>query len=601
MNNKRPSLGESMLRSLLLSLAAMWILGQFFGWPGQPKPQNAERPANLTAMAEAPDALKKAFAGIDAAQGAPISEAAAKTEVAGLEKQIATNSSDAYSYWARLRVALLQQYLLKDMSGAFKHYNDIIAHAAHDPIDAQAIYQKGDWQWRKAVALETGAAKPLAKADPTALELSLHPSKQDAVWTLEQLIHRGRQAADFSSTEIFVPKLATSTAQSADQSTLLAQVPLEGVPSQGFEKRKIGELKGSLENPSPIGVLDRINAFYSTTTLNKGFDVLVNLFGSKPAYSYGLAIMLLAVLLRVIMQPINRRQYDSMKGMAAIAPEMKTIQEKYKAKPNDSPEVQRDKQMKMFQEVRALQKAHGVNPQMGCALAFVQLPVFFYIINPLMMHYEPKMELVGAHFLWIQSLAHPDYILLGLYGLSMLVSFRLSATPPTDDMQRQMQLMTTFIFPIMLPFFMKGFSSAFILYWMTFNFVSMIFQYRMMKASDPNKSVIKALIGEPLLPKVPDAAPEAVPPRPKNSAKTKNAKSAPPMTIIKKDEENGAVGKNGLNGQSKTALGNGEASLNGNGQNGHAPEDETSEALSSAEAKGRKDDGQKQRARRRRR
>jgi YidC/Oxa1 family membrane protein insertase len=192
-----------------------------------------------------------------------------------------------------------------------------------------------------------------------------------------------------------VPKIA---ANDGAKSTLVSLVPLESVPAQGFEEKKVTELRGTLQNPHPLGILDRINAFYSTTTLNRSFDALVNFFGAKPSYSYGLAIMVLALLLRVILQPVNRKQYDSMKGMQKIAPEMKKIQDKYKAKPNDSPEVQRDKQMKMFSEVRAMQKAEGVNPQLGCLLAFVQIPIFFYIINPLMMHYEPKMELVGANF-----------------------------------------------------------------------------------------------------------------------------------------------------------------------------------------------------------
>jgi YidC/Oxa1 family membrane protein insertase len=588
MNNQRPPLGESLLRSLLLSLAAMWILSQFFGWPGQPnKPQAGARPENLTALAKAPDALEKAFAGIAPGSGTALTAETAKTEVATLQKQIAANESDEYSYWARLRAGLIQQYLLDDMSAAFKNYNEIIYQAAHNKIDAQAIYQKGDWQWRRAEAAEAGQPYPPAPADPTALQLELRPSKQDAVWTLENLIHRSRANSNFSSEQILVPKLASA----AGQSTLVAQLPLGEVPSQGFEKRAIRDLKGSLQNPNPQGVLDRINAFYSTTTLNRGFDVLVNAFGANPAYSYGLAIMLLALLLRVLMQPINRKQYDSMKGMTKIAPDMKKIQEKYKAKPTDSPEVQRDKQMKMFGEVRALQKEHGVNPQMGCMLAFVQLPIFFYIINPLMMHYEPKMELVGAHFLWINSLAHPDYILLALYGLSMLVSFRLSATPPTDDMQRQMQIMTTFIMPLMLPFFMKGFSSAFILYWMSFNVVSMIFQYRMMKATDPNKTVMKALIGEPLIPRIPEgSAPvEAVPPRPKTMPKSKTGKA--PMTIVKPGEENGVGGKNGSNGTAQ----NGHA--NGNGS--AADESETPEVAAAAPKKASNSKDRRDRRRRR--
>jgi hypothetical protein len=197
MNNQRPAMGEQLLRSLLLSLAAMWIISHFFGWPGQPKNPSTARPANLTALAASPDAVAQAFAGINPSQGTPLSATAAKAEIATLQKQIAANSSDPYSYWARLRTGLLQQYVLKDMRLAFGQYDDIIYHAAHDAIDAQAIFQKGDWQWRRAEAAEAGQAYPAPPASPSALDLALRPSKQDAVWTLEQLFHRSRNSAGF--------------------------------------------------------------------------------------------------------------------------------------------------------------------------------------------------------------------------------------------------------------------------------------------------------------------------------------------------------------------------------------------------------------------
>jgi len=334
----------------------------------------------------------------------------------------------------------------------------------------------------------------------------------------------------------------------------------------------VNELRGTLQKPHPMGILDRINEFYAPTKQVRVIDTLVNFFGAQPAYSYGLAIIFLATIMRVVMQPINKKQYDSMKGMAEIGPEMKKVQEKYKAKPTDSAEVQREKQMKMFTEVRALQKQHGVNPQLGCVLMFVQLPIFFYFINPLMMHYEPKMDLVGASFLWVHSLARPDYILLAIYGLSMLVSFRLSSTPPTDDMQRQMQLMTTFVMPIMLPFFMKGFSSAFILYWIVFNCVSMLFQVRMMKAADPNKDIMKTLIGEglPKFGKSAETAVEVVPPRPKSQPakigdKTVRRSSIKTLSPLDDSEDaNGTSHKNGsANGQSPALNGAAQSPLNG--------------------------------------
>ncbi len=545
MNNKRPGMGEQLLRSLVLSFAVMWLISTFFGWPGQKKKDDAAaRDPKLAARAT----LDNAFEGL--AAGRALSPDAAKAEVATLQSAITANPADKYALWARLRSGLLQQYVLKDAPSALKNYDEVIKRGSPDDVDAQAIFQKGDWQWFTA-------------RDDASTSTTLAPTKVEATQTLETLIHRGRGASQYLDTPIFVPAMADGT-RSYDPNLL---------PTAGFRKVKVGELKGTLAAPNPQGILDRINAYYSTTTLNRGMDALVNAFGAHPAYSYGLAIIALAILLRTLMQPINRRQYESMKGMAALAPEMKKIQEKYKAKPNDSPEVARDKQMRSFQEVRELQKVHGVNPQMGCALAFVQMPVFFYIINPLMMHYEPKMELVGASFGWVASLARPDYVLLALYGLTMLISFRLSSQPQTgqmEEMQKQMQIMSTWVFPIMLPFFMKGFSSAFILYWMSFNIVSMIYQYWMMKKADPNRSVIKALLGQSDAPPAPAVA--TLPPRPRSAGSLKSASLAEreavdttKVTEVKRvkslspeePEEPAAEAANGANGHA-------------NGKNGHA-------------------------------
>ncbi len=536
-------MGEQLLRSLLLSFAVMWLISTFFGWPGQKKKDDAvARDPKLEARAT----LDNAFDGL--ASNRAIAADAAKSEVAALQTAITSNANDKYAQWARLRSGLLQQYVLKNPALALTSYDEIIKHGTPDEVDAQATFQKGDWQWFTA-------------QDSTSTSTPLTPTKIEAAQTLESLIHRGRGASEYLNTQILVPAILPGT-KSYDPNLL---------PAQGFRKVKVGELKGTLAQPNPQGILDRINAYYSTTPLNRGMDALVNAFGAHPAYSYGLAIIALAILLRTLMQPINRRQYESMKGMSALAPEMKKIQEKYKAKPNDSPEVARDKQMRSFQEVRELQKAHGVNPQMGCALAFVQMPVFFYIINPLMMHYEPKMELVGASFGWVASLARPDYILLALYGLTMLVSFRLSAQPQTgqmDEMQKQMQIMSTWVFPIMLPFFMKGFSSAFILYWMSFNIVSMIYQYWMMKKADPNRSVIKALLGRTDAPPAPAVA--TLPPRPKSLGSLKSASLAEKeATDTTKVKEIKRVKSLSAEEPSVETSGNG-ANGHANGTNGHA-------------------------------
>ncbi|HEX8235324.1 MAG TPA: YidC/Oxa1 family membrane protein insertase [Abditibacteriaceae bacterium] len=453
-------------------------------------------------------------------------------EILVLDKVISGNERDEYSYWARLRKGLIQQYVLGELQmkprqrGPFEWitgifwpqpsqvsvYDDIINHMGANGVTAQASYQKGDLLWRQAM-VKGG------------------PPTRDASMALEQLIHRGRSSSAFLDTVIYVPLN-------------------ENVAPQGLEAARAGFR--SVQVRQLHSIPERVNAYYSTTTFYKIVDVVVHAFGNNPAFSYGLAILFFAVLTRLALQPIMKKQYESMKGMQVIAPEMKKIQEKYKGKT--------EQQAQMVQEIRALQANHGVNPMMGCGLALVQIPFFIFVVYPMIQHYESKMELVSASFLWIANLARPDLALLIMYAFSMFLSMRLSSTPPTDPQQAQMQTMMTFFMPVTIPFFLHGYPSAFTMFWMVYNFVSTVLQYRMMKAANPNKSVIKALMGQ--TPASADA--QVVPSRPKSSNKPVVTKSLTPGPAPSQK------GENGLNGSLKTRSNNGATTTNGAFDSGNA-------------------------------
>jgi YidC/Oxa1 family membrane protein insertase len=244
------------------------------------------------------------------------------------------------------------------------------------------------------------------------------PSR-DAALALEQITHRGRGSSAFLDTYVYIPQ-NDNVAPEGPQAA-----------AAGFKAVQVRQLES---------IPERVNAYYSTTTFYKIVDSVVRAFGNKANFSYGLAILFFAIVTRVALQPIMKKQYDSMKGMAAIGPEMKKIQEKYKNKP--------DQQAQMVQEIRTLQANHGVNPMMGCGLALVQIPFFIFVVYPMIQHYESKMELVSASFLWIANLARPDMALLIMYAFSMFLSMRLSSTPPTDPQQAQMQTIMTFFMPV---------------------------------------------------------------------------------------------------------------------------------------------------------
>ncbi len=531
--NQPNSQGSQIFRFLLLGLAG------FFLWNSFNQQQN-QKPA---VPPRAPLKLVEAFNNIAPSQGAPLDKTTALAEVERLDKLVAANPKDEVAMWAHLRTGLIQQYILGDLKPAtrkgflgfgatttyYPAYDAIVTNAAGDAIEAQALYQTGDLQWRQSV-------KKDGKASP------------EAVAALQTLVTKARGNSEFLATQIYVPKSEFGNEPADPQ-----LIPIVGIPQYGFAKVKIGDLHGNAANPLSAGIIDRVDASFHDSTYFKIFDMMVKILGNNPVFSYGLAILIFAIFTRSVMQPIYKKQYDSMKGMAVIAPQMKKIQAKYKE--NKDPSAQ----MQMMKEIKAAQAAAGVNPMMGCAIGLLQMPIFFFIVYPMIQHYEPHMELVGASFGWIHSLARPDIPLLVLYGLAMFFSFRLSSTPPTDDMQKQQQMIMSFVMPIMFPFFLIAYPSAFTLYWTIYSLISALFQWKMIKAVDPHKNLWRQLTGADLLATNPDA--DAVPARP--------AKDDKP--ILRKVEKPALqTGKSSLD-LDKIAGSNGHlngGATNGNGTNG---------------------------------
>jgi YidC/Oxa1 family membrane protein insertase len=551
MNNKRSPV-EQMVLIALLSFSAFWLSQQFFG----NKNSKGAKPVKVVAV----PSLSLAFKGLRRNQ-APITKDAASKEIASLQSEITDNGKSEYSYWARLRVGLLQQYVLHDAAEARKSYEGVINHRKNEAVDAQALYQKGDLLWRQSQSASfTSPSTPAAPVSagnttdpahsPAAIAQEKSVLEAEGAQTLDQFLIRSRGHKAFLELKIFVPDARSATGDPLQIPAQWEELPVEQLMGKG------STLPGATSAVAdPRAILTRVNAYYATTTLYKIFDTVVGWFGAQPAYSYGLALIVLALVTRIAMQPLIKKQYEGMKGMQLIGPEMKKIQEKYKGK------SEQDAQMRMMKEIRELQKAHGVNP-MGCGLSLVvQMPLFFFVVWPLINHYQARMELSGAHFGWVTSLAHPDIPLLVLYAISMFVSTRLSSTPAADPQQAQMQKMTMFMSPL-FALFLWSYPSAFILYWITYNVLSTVFQWRMMKDADPNKTIVKTLLGTGAPAPLPAAttgvlesgdnvSSGAIPPRPGAKAKADSLEN--------KVSQNGAA----QNGVSPNGIAAGSASQNG--------------------------------------
>ena len=187
--------------------------------------------------------------------------------------------------------------------------------------------------------------------------------------------------------------------------------------------------------------------------------------------SYGLAIILLTVIIKMLLYPLTVKQVKSMKAMQELSPKMKKIQEKYK----DNPQV-------MQQKVGALYKEAGVNPLAGCLPLVIQMPILMGMYYALYNFSYPSPE--AAQFLWLPSMSEAD----PLYILPVLSAFTtfLQQKMTTTEMNQQMKIMMT-VMPIFIGWISLTFPSGLVLYSVTMNVVQIAQQWWMYRGEGTKK------------------------------------------------------------------------------------------------------------------
>jgi YidC/Oxa1 family membrane protein insertase len=188
----------------------------------------------------------------------------------------------------------------------------------------------------------------------------------------------------------------------------------------------------------------------------------------KAIPNWGVAIILLTLLIRVAMHPLSRKSQVAMAKMQKLQPHIKKLQEKHKG----------DKQ-KLGQEQMKLMKEHGANPMGGCLPLLIQLPIFFALYRAL----SVSLDLRHAPFaFWIDNLSQPDHLLfLGvslplvgpwlnllpiLMAASMFVQQKMSPKPATPEAEQQAKIMGIFM-PIFMGVILYNFASGLNLYILT--------------------------------------------------------------------------------------------------------------------------------------
>jgi YidC/Oxa1 family membrane protein insertase len=222
--------------------------------------------------------------------------------------------------------------------------------------------------------------------------------------------------------------------------------------------------------------LDALMSFGFFGAVSKGLLLGMNWLHDVLSLGYGLAIVVITFIIKMVFWPLTAASTRSMKRMAALQPQMKALQEKYKEDP-----------AKMNRKLMEFMKEHKVSPLGGCLPMLLQIPVFFGFF----MMIRSAIELRGAPFLWVTDLSQPDTLFYAagfpinllplLMGATMFWQAQL--TPPSPGMDPTQQKIMKYM-PLMFMVFLYNYSAALTLYWTTQNLLT-ILQTKLTKTTSP--------------------------------------------------------------------------------------------------------------------
>ena len=212
--------------------------------------------------------------------------------------------------------------------------------------------------------------------------------------------------------------------------------------------------------------------------------------------NYGIAIIIFAILIKLILYPLTKKSYRSMAAMKDLQPKMQEIQEKYK----DNPQKQQEATLKLY-------KKSGVNPLGGCLPNLLQLP----ILITLWRYFQDSILLRQQEFLWANDLSAPDYILSLPFSIPFLgdqiAGFVLLMTgamfvqsnimggmgaPGGGGAAGGQMAALKYIFPFMLLFIFNNFAAGLSLYYLVYNIVSILQQLLINRQLDHEKETVEA-------------------------------------------------------------------------------------------------------------
>jgi len=222
---------------------------------------------------------------------------------------------------------------------------------------------------------------------------------------------------------------------------------------------------------------------------------LIFLYNIIPLHDLGIAIVLLTILIKLILYPLNQKAISSQAALTKLQPQIKDIQERHK----------KDK-VQQSQSLMELYKKNEINPASGCLPLLIQLPILFALyqvflagldVNKLgdLYSFIQRPEQINAIFLGLVNLANPNYVFALLAGIftfwqsKMMMGSQSSVSTSKNDFSATLNKQMLYFMPLFTVFIAWKLPAGLTLYWVVMTLVGILQQYLILKKNGREKSV----------------------------------------------------------------------------------------------------------------
>jgi len=228
-------------------------------------------------------------------------------------------------------------------------------------------------------------------------------------------------------------------------------------------------------------------AAFNTILYQPLLNILILLYEYLPGHDFGLAVIVLTILIKILFYPLGVKAIKSQKALSGLQPKIKEIQEKYK-----------DNKEQQTREIMGLYKREKINPFSGCLPILIQLPVlialyrvFWHGLQPeqmtLLYSFVPLPGAIDSTFFGIINLANPNMVVAFLAGIFQFFQVKM-VTPKSKPGKKkdssfsgQMQKQMQYFMPAFMVLILFRLPSAIGLYWLTTTLFTIIQQYVILK------------------------------------------------------------------------------------------------------------------------